>query len=342
MALRFIGVESTAPVVSLNNGKIGLGPTAPTTQDLYISHAYTAPYSGIESTAHVQITSANGGDVSQRRVAIRAGIADPSNVNQISVTDATNASPIVITTASAHGYATGNKIVVQQVGGNTAANGAWIITVINTTSFSLDGSTGNAAYTSGGYVTNRSMLTGVHVTVACHVARGGFAAPLANGDDMAGVTIQNTGTAKATDAFYVATSPTVTGDAWWSAFTHQGNAVHGMLLVGTYSSGLAAKMAGGIGFSPSESLTEDARLYRFAVNHLAVDNGFGGNGVLRILGNFQIGASLQPGGGQRVIGIANATTIPSTNPAGGGVLYAEAGALKWRGSSGTITIIAAA
>jgi len=48
------------------------------------------------------------------------------------------------------------------------------------------------------------------------------------------------------------------------------------------------------------------------------------------------------GTGDGVIGIANATTVPSTNPAGGGVLYAEAGALKWRGSAGTVTTIAAA
>jgi len=35
-------------------------------------------------------------------------------------------------------------------------------------------------------------------------------------------------------------------------------------------------------------------------------------------------------------------TIPSANPTGGGVLYVEAGALKFRGSSGTITTIAVA
>lgn len=34
--------------------------------------------------------------------------------------------------------------------------------------------------------------------------------------------------------------------------------------------------------------------------------------------------------------------VPSTNPSGGGVLYSEGGALKWRGSGGTITTIAPA
>ena len=40
--------------------------------------------------------------------------------------------------------------------------------------------------------------------------------------------------------------------------------------------------------------------------------------------------------------VANATTVPTTNPVGGGILYVEAGALKYRGSSGTVTTIAPA
>lgn len=46
--------------------------------------------------------------------------------------------------------------------------------------------------------------------------------------------------------------------------------------------------------------------------------------------------------GNRVIAIPNAVSVPSGNATGGGVLYAEAGALKWRGSSGTITTLGAA
>ncbi|MBT9168548.1 MAG: hypothetical protein DDT19_01895 [Syntrophomonadaceae bacterium] len=61
-----------------------------------------------------------------------------------------------------------------------------------------------------------------------------------------------------------------------------------------------------------------------------------------IIGNIGIGTTDQFGGGTRVIGIANATTLPTTNPVGGGVLFVEAGALRYRGSSGTITTIAPA
>lgn len=48
------------------------------------------------------------------------------------------------------------------------------------------------------------------------------------------------------------------------------------------------------------------------------------------------------GNGLGVMGIGNASTVPTTNPVGGGTLYAEAGALKWRGSGGTVTVLAAA
>lgn len=58
-------------------------------------------------------------------------------------------------------------------------------------------------------------------------------------------------------------------------------------------------------------------------------------------GSIGIGGS-SFGSGTLVCFIANATAVPSTNPTGGGILYVESGALKYRGSSGTVTTIAAA
>jgi hypothetical protein len=48
------------------------------------------------------------------------------------------------------------------------------------------------------------------------------------------------------------------------------------------------------------------------------------------------------GGGQGVIAIANASVAPSVNIAGAGILYVEEGALKYRGTNGTVTVIAPA
>lgn len=46
--------------------------------------------------------------------------------------------------------------------------------------------------------------------------------------------------------------------------------------------------------------------------------------------------------GNGVIYIANAGTAPTANSVSGGILYSEAGALKWRGTSGTVTTLGAA
>lgn len=58
--------------------------------------------------------------------------------------------------------------------------------------------------------------------------------------------------------------------------------------------------------------------------------------------NLAIGAGSSYGGGLGVIAIANAGTLPNSNPTAGGVIYVESGALKYRGSSGTITTLGVA
>lgn len=69
-----------------------------------------------------------------------------------SVTAATNASPIQITTSATNNLVTGQTVAISGVTGNTAANGTFTVTVINTTNFTLDGTTGNGAYGGGGTV----------------------------------------------------------------------------------------------------------------------------------------------------------------------------------------------
>jgi len=66
------------------------------------------------------------------------------------ISNATNAAPIQITTTVAHGYVTGQSVSIADVSGNTAANGTWIITTSGGTTFTLNGSVGNGAYTGGG------------------------------------------------------------------------------------------------------------------------------------------------------------------------------------------------
>jgi hypothetical protein len=65
------------------------------------------------------------------------------------ITGASNASPIVIT-SPAHGLSTGANVTISGVLGNVAANGSWTVTVIDPNTFSLNGSAGSGAWTSGG------------------------------------------------------------------------------------------------------------------------------------------------------------------------------------------------
>jgi hypothetical protein len=60
-------------------------------------------------------------------------------------------------------------------------------------------------------------------------------------------------------------------------------------------------------------------------------------GIIDENGNWGFNTPTEFGSGSGVLGIADAGTNPSANPTGGGVLYSDAGAGKWRGSGGTTT-----
>jgi len=81
-----------------------------------------------------------------------------------------------------------------------------------------------------------------------------------------------------------------------------------------------------------ELITDDGQpivMYTNSVAHLRLENG----GNLGLWGNSY-------GSGTKVVFIGNCSAAPSGTPTGGGVLYVESGALKYKGSSGTVTTIA--
>jgi hypothetical protein len=77
----------------------------------------------------------------------------------LAVAGASNAAPIAITTTTPHGFQSGTQVAISLVQGNTAANGTFTITVTGANSFTLDGTTGNGAWTSGGTVTSPDSLS---------------------------------------------------------------------------------------------------------------------------------------------------------------------------------------
>lgn len=87
---------------------------------------------------------------------------DTADVAVKVITGITNASPMVVTSAS-HGFSNGDIVVIRGVGGITAANGTFKVASVTTNTYALttvkDGlnSTGNAAYTSGGSAINLTL-----------------------------------------------------------------------------------------------------------------------------------------------------------------------------------------
>lgn len=77
--------------------------------------------------------------------------------------------------------------------------------------------------------------------------------------------------------------------------------------------------------------------FRFGSGVSITNNGSNGTGLLAIGANNPAYNSLNAG-----IFLENITTAPTANPSGGGYLYSDAGALKWRSPNGVITTMAAA
>lgn len=68
----------------------------------------------------------------------------------LTVTGATNATPIEITTSVAHGLDSNSQIELMGVIGPVGVNGQWFITVTAANKFTLNGSVAGGAYSSGG------------------------------------------------------------------------------------------------------------------------------------------------------------------------------------------------
>ena len=79
----------------------------------------------------------------------------------LTITSASNATPIIVTTSGAHGIVDVSYVTITGVLGNTAANGAWIAQQVSPTALALRLSVGNGAYTSGGTLTRVSTFASI-------------------------------------------------------------------------------------------------------------------------------------------------------------------------------------
>ena len=100
-----------------------------------------------------------------------------SSKQNVPVGYAAYTSPISIGLADAHGFVTGDRVIVSGVQGMTSANGTWTITVTDETHFTLDGSSANGAWVVGtGTVSGGSM--GYYDAVTAAAASAALGRPL--------------------------------------------------------------------------------------------------------------------------------------------------------------------
>lgn len=180
------GITAGSGTVSVTNGSASLTfstsqsslqgkyivVTGDTTHGLYVdttssgtSHTLATTYQGptnasaswsyLTAESHSQ-TGLQGSSNVAHQVMDATFPANSTSAQFNAITGATNASPIVLTVSGAD-ISTNDFVLVSEVNGNTAANGMFVANPASSSSITLLGSTGNAAYTYGGLVTKRNV-----------------------------------------------------------------------------------------------------------------------------------------------------------------------------------------
>lgn len=96
-------------------------------------------------------------------------------INASAISNASNTTPIQITTSNANTFITGQQIFISGVNGNTAANGLFTITVVNNTNFTLNGSSASGVYTSGGIAAAQFTSSTSSVELSLNITSGNVA-----------------------------------------------------------------------------------------------------------------------------------------------------------------------
>jgi hypothetical protein len=261
---------------------------------------------------------------------------------------ATGANPLV-TMASAHNLSTGDLVVLASTTGGTYDGSFRVATVPLTTTFTITSAltTGQAGAAGTVSIPAQKSITARSSGTKALVIKGATsqATSLVEIIDATGtglITVDSTGNGN----FTRLTAGTVT------------NLGYAALSVNTGATGTAGIVVRGVA-SQSANLQEWQNSGGTAIGGVTSGGNVFGQ-YTKSLGaralsddtvtfvtsgsrNIQLcGSTGSYGGGTAVIGITNAANVPSTNSTTGGILYVEAGALKYRGSSGTITTLGAA
>ena len=145
----------------------------------------------------------------------------------LNVTAASNTNPIVITTSTAHGYETGEETTIAAVGGNTNANGKFIVKVVDATRFSIPVA-GNAPYTSGGTAKRNAHAIDVTVSGCSFLKVAVVNVALVNGKNIHidNNTFRAVGNIASGNSSFIDLEPNSSSD-WLSDFTISNNTFDG-------------------------------------------------------------------------------------------------------------------
>jgi hypothetical protein len=111
-------------------------------------------------------------NVAATGVVLLKDLTSNAYINGATITGASNASPIQITTQFTNAFTTGQQIFISGVTGNTAANGLFTITNTGANTFTLNGSTGNGIYTGGGIAAAQFTSSASSVELSLNIGSG--------------------------------------------------------------------------------------------------------------------------------------------------------------------------
>lgn len=124
--------------------------SATTTSSEFIQLTWTAPPNSTWAYIYFNNPTVNGSYSAWAVVPAQSEIYDFFDIQTVSISSVSLATPPVITTSSNHGFQNGQRILIEDAGGSTSINGEWTIQWISNTSFSINAVV-TAAYTGGGY-----------------------------------------------------------------------------------------------------------------------------------------------------------------------------------------------
>ena len=124
----------------------------------------TAAAHGLANLDRINVREVEGNTAANGAMQVSAVTTNTFALNEYAdITDATNATPINITTSQPHGWSTGDIVGISGVEGNDAANDQGIvITVVDEFNFTLDGIAGDGDYTSGGIALKEAVGSGAY------------------------------------------------------------------------------------------------------------------------------------------------------------------------------------